>query len=86
MKDILLYPFVWRAYDTRFQQEHNFIIGLSGMANDRLDPEGYIIVKGEYWRARIVKDSKVIEKGERVKISGINGLTLIVEAEQTASN
>lgn len=86
IKDLVLYPFLWKAYDTRYQQRHNIIVGLSGTVNDRLDPEGYIVVKGEFWHARTDRESGVIEKGEKVKISGMNGLTLIVEPERPATN
>jgi len=85
IKDLVLYPFLWKAYDTRYQQRHTIIVGLSGTVNDRLDPESYIVVKGEFWHARTDRESGVIEKGEKVKISGMNGLTLIVEPDQSAT-
>jgi membrane-bound ClpP family serine protease len=77
-KDIILYPFVWRAYEWGNQKENNSMIGLSGVAKDRLDPSGYILVRGELWKATVVQDGSV-DKGEKVIIKGIRGLTLLVE-------
>ena len=80
-KDIILYPFVWRAYEWGNQKENNSMIGLYGVSKNRLDPSGYILVRGELWNATVVGDGSV-EKGEKVIVKGIRGLTLIVEQKE----
>ena len=78
-KDVIFYPLVWRAYDWGYQEERNPMIGLRGTAKDRLDPSGYILVRGELWKAKVIEDGLTIEKGENVLVQGVRGLTLIVE-------
>jgi membrane-bound serine protease (ClpP class) len=53
------------------------IIGLVGTAKTNLDPDGSIFVHGELWSARAA--SGTIAKGKRVKVVGVEGLTLLVE-------
>ena len=81
VKDAILYPFVWRAYDWGSQEEKNSMIGLRGISKDRLDPSGYIFVRGELWKAQVVERGLTIEKGENVLVKGVRGLTLFVERE-----
>lgn len=75
IKDVILFPFVWRAYEKNIP---NSIIGSTGVAVDQLSPAGYVRINGELWRARISKDDSIIEKGETVKVKGVDGLTLTV--------
>ncbi|KPL02651.1 MAG: serine protease [candidate division Zixibacteria bacterium SM23_73_2] len=51
------------------------MIGLKGVARSKLDPEGYVFVHGEIWKA--TADMK-IEKGEKIKVIGVEDLTLKV--------
>lgn len=78
-KDIILFPFVWRAYDRNRLKELHTLIGAEGIADEKLAPSGYIRVHGEFWRAEVGGDRLPVEKGERVRIQGIRGLKLIVE-------
>jgi membrane-bound serine protease (ClpP class) len=58
------------------------MIGLIGKAETAIAPEGTIFVRGELWRAR----SKMsIAPAESVRVTGMDGLTLDVEAEKDAS-
>jgi membrane-bound serine protease (ClpP class) len=52
------------------------LIGQVGVVRAALDPEGQVLVQGELWRA--VSDGGRIEEGERVRIVGIERLTLRV--------
>lgn len=79
-KDVILYPFVWRAYEWGSEKETSPMAGLCGTAKDRLDPLGYVFVRGELWKARVIEGG-VIEKGENVLVKGSRGLTLLVEIE-----
>lgn len=73
-KDALFYPFVWRAYaapEPPFQGE-------TGIATERLDPSGYIRIRGELWRALLSEANTPVEKGRPVRVLRVEGLTLVV--------
>lgn len=55
------------------------MIGLIGRAQTAIAPQGTIFVRGELWRAR---SQMIISPGEGVRITGMDGLTLDVEAEK----
>jgi len=80
-KDIILFPFLWRAYDSRGGEVGHDMIGARGIAEERLDPEGYVRVRGELWRAQVRRNSPPIEKGSNVRVWEIQGLTLLVDLE-----
>ena len=79
VKDALLFPFVWRAYDWEGPDRSRAMIGERAIAKERLAPEGYVQVRGELWRAVKIDDGPVIEIGQSVKIVKMDGLTLFVE-------
>lgn len=78
-KDLVLFPFVWRAYDRDRLRELQSLVGIEGIAEERLAPTGYIRVHGELWQAEVVRADVLIERGEPVRIRGIKGLRLQVE-------
>lgn len=55
------------------------LIGMVGEARNDLNPEGAVHVKGTLWRARTVGDE--IRAGTRVRVRGVDGMVLRVEAE-----
>jgi membrane protein implicated in regulation of membrane protease activity len=55
------------------------LIGTEGIAEERLDPSGYIRVHGELWRAEVIDKTIPVEKGETVLIERAYGLTLLVK-------
>ena len=75
--DAVLYPFVWRAYEPTGPGDHA-LVGARGTANERLDPSGYITVRGELWKAVLHEGSPPVDKGQTVQVQSIEGLTLIV--------
>lgn len=77
-KDLVLFPFVWRAYDTDRQEHANTMIGARGLAKDKLSPSGYVLVRGELWRAEVRKGHPHIEAGTPVHVEAARGLTLFV--------
>jgi len=80
VKDILMFPLVWKTYDsTAFKGPHS-MIGRRGAAEEQLAPTGHIRVSDELWKAEVI-GGRVIEKGEPVRIRGIRGLILLVEHE-----
>ncbi len=78
-KDVALYPFVWKSYDTGSCREPGPPVGMSGVARERLDPSGYIEVGGELWKAEVPEGTGAVEKGRKVRVTGRTGLTLYVE-------
>ena len=79
VKDMVLFPFVWRAYDSGRAGQSRSMVGERGIARERLAPAGYVLVRGELWRAEIIDDGPPVEMGQPVKIVKMDGLTLFVE-------
>lgn len=55
------------------------MLGLVGVADEDLDPEGQIKIRGERWRAEA---KTKIKKGEKVKVIDRKGLLLVVEKKK----
>jgi membrane-bound ClpP family serine protease len=85
-KDVVLFPLTWRAYDRSHKGYANSMIGLHGIAENRLAPSGYVHVRGELWQAEVAQNSGPIEKGESVRIYGNRGLTLLAHRDNKESN
>lgn len=66
-----------RAMKRRPATGREAMLGLVGTASTALSPEGYVLVRGELWRARAKKGN--IEKGKKVKVVEMDNLTLVVE-------
>ncbi|GAV22701.1 hypothetical protein cpu_12110 [Carboxydothermus pertinax] len=54
------------------------MIGLTGKVTADLQPEGFVMVRGEIWKAKSA-DGKPILRGTPVTVVGVSGLTLIVD-------
>jgi membrane-bound ClpP family serine protease len=77
IKDIILFAFVWRAYESKVSKDVHSLIGSRGVVIERLAPSGYIRVRGELWHAETMKGTVGIH--ENVRVLGIRGLTLLVQ-------
>ena len=82
IKDIAMFPVVWRAYEQGHPGDTTSMIGRWGTATERLAPTGYIRIRGELWRAEVMQEDKPIEQGKRVLVMRIEGLTLLVRSEE----
>ena len=82
VKYVLVFSFVWRAYDKPLPGDVTSLIGTQGIAEELLDPSGYIRVHGELWRAEVIGKTMAIEKGQAVLIERADGLTLLVKPFQ----
>jgi membrane protein implicated in regulation of membrane protease activity len=82
VKYVIVFSFVWRAYDKPRPGDIKSLIGTEGIAEERLDPSGYIRVHGELWRAEVIGKTIPVEKGETVLIERALGLTLLVKPVQ----
>lgn len=79
VKDAVLYPFVWRAYDWDRSKDSNSMVGVKGIAKELLAPSGYVQVRGELWKAELAEGVRSVEEGEPVLVQEVRGLTLIVK-------
>ena len=57
------------------------LVGKVGVVQQTIDPEGKVFVHGELWRAIA---GVPVDSGCKVRITGVEGLTLTVEPEDTA--
>jgi membrane protein implicated in regulation of membrane protease activity len=79
VKYVLVFTFSWPAYDKPRPGDVKSLIGTEGIAEELLDPSGYIRVHGELWRAEVIEKTIPIEKGQMVLIERACGLTLLVK-------
>jgi membrane-bound ClpP family serine protease len=84
IKDAVLFPFVWRAYDQDAPSTAGSMIGERGVAKSMLDPSGYVQVRGELWKAVRAGDGPPIAPGCVVRIRYRKGLTLYVTSNDDA--
>ena len=73
---IFLTTLVLRARRNRITTGREGMIGEIGIAKTELVPEGKVFVHGELWNATSRKE---VAQGTRVRVSGVDGLHLIVE-------
>lgn len=77
LKDMVLFFFVWPAYQSDQDDGPHALVGLHGVSREALHPEGYIRLCGVLWRARSAEDVP-IPPATRVLVVARQGLTLIV--------
>ncbi len=80
VKDVVLFPLVWRAYETNIRENKKLLIGKRGITRERLAPSGYVTVNGELWKAKVANRSKSIGEGEPIIVKEQHGRILIVDA------
>lgn len=56
------------------------MLGMTGEVTQTLNPAGEVKIKGEYWTAKSV--SGIIEVGEYIEVTAINGLVLDVKKKE----
>jgi len=81
-KDAVMFPLVWKSYDADSGKAVHSMTGKRGIAKGRLDPEGYVSVGIELWKAETSLGCPAIEKGKTVTVTGMKGLRLIVVPEE----
>lgn len=55
------------------------LIGQTAIAQTPLAPNGTVLIRGELWMARLTNSDTQLSKGSSVKITGFEGLVLLVE-------
>ena len=83
VKDVVLFPFIWRAYDWGRAGKSRSMAGEHGVAREKLAPAGYVKIRGELWRAERIGEGQPIEAGQRVRVIKMEGLTLFVVPESS---
>jgi membrane protein implicated in regulation of membrane protease activity len=83
IKDITIYPLVWKAYVPELRQETKSMEGKTAITSEPLNPKGYVNINGESWKAVAEEGFSPISSGTPVVISRIHGLTLFVRPEDT---
>ena len=79
LKDIMLFPFVWKSYSLKDSDKLNLLIKEHGTAISSLRPKGFIKINGEIWQAELLDESVGINEGDTVEIVEVNGLVLKVK-------
>jgi membrane protein implicated in regulation of membrane protease activity len=79
IKDLAVYPWVHRAYRIGEKTGTERLIGAKAIAQERLDPEGYVKLNGELWKARVDSHQQSVPAKTVVKVQAARGMTLIVE-------
>ena len=81
-KDFLLYPLLRSAYEEDGRAGAEPLIGRKAIVVETLNPEGYVRVRGELWRAEAAGGT--VPAGANVRIVSAHGMTLAVEVERKA--
>ncbi len=83
MKDLVMFPFVRVAYQPSSRGGATGLVGARGTAQDSLCPSGYVRISAELWRAELEPGAPPVEPGGRIRVVGVRGLTLSVEADES---
>jgi membrane protein implicated in regulation of membrane protease activity len=75
LKDIIMFPFVWKSYLVQDPQDHANIKGQICIATEDFEGQGMVRLNGELWKAR---SSNPVQKDDRLIVKKIDGLQLFV--------
>lgn len=78
-KDFALWPILRVGYVDSHSGGTERLVGALGTVRERLDPEGYVRVGSELWRAVLPHGSAPLEAGAAVRVVEVRDLTLRVE-------
>jgi membrane protein implicated in regulation of membrane protease activity len=72
---------LWRRFLRRYRVQTGVegLIGSAAEVSQALTPEGRVRLRGETWRARA---AEAVPVGARVRVTGVDGLTLEVVREK----
>ena len=79
IKDIVLFPFVWKSYDTRDKDKYAVLTGKTGTVIELPNPIGTVLINGEIWRGRLADPGALVKKGEKVAVTGQENRLLIID-------
>ena len=69
--------YLWKRFLDRYRVRGGAegMIGERGEVTEPCDPEGQVMVRGEIWKA-VAPDGRPFAAGDRVRVTGVDGLTL----------
>ena len=80
VKDLVLFPVLRIAYEPAGGSGGaENLIGALGIVSADLDPEGWVRIGAERWRARLLPGHGPVSVGAAVKVTSVEGLLLRVE-------
>ena len=80
VKDLVLFPVLRIAYEPAGGSGGaENLIGALGIVSADLDPEGWIRIGAERWRARVSREHAPVPAGAAVRVTKVEGLLLRVE-------
>jgi membrane protein implicated in regulation of membrane protease activity len=80
-KDLALYPLLRRAYEVDPRTEMEKLAGDEVVSRTPLDPGGFVLMRGELWRAEAAKEEPLpVPAGTRMRVEDHRGLVLVVRA------
>ncbi len=82
--DVIMAPFVIKGLEKAPTSGPEALIGLRGVVVRELNPEGYVKVAGELWRA-VGYRGKSIKVGEGVEVVEVKGSLLVVDTSEELS-
>ncbi|MBK5233507.1 MAG: hypothetical protein JJE13_11065 [Thermoleophilia bacterium] len=71
-----------KATPVRYGPEE--LVGLTGDVRQGLSPSGQVFIDGALWQAELSEPSQSATVGDRIRVDGIRGLTLLVSPEGSA--
>ncbi len=83
IKDAVMFPFVRIAYQPGSRGGGASLVGARGTAQEPLRPSGYVRISSELWRAELQPGAPPVERGDRIRVLGVHGLTLVVEPDDS---
>jgi membrane protein implicated in regulation of membrane protease activity len=84
--EIALFPFLRVGYETGGTQGGaEALVGALGVAQEDLDPEGYVRMGAERWRAVVASECAPVAAGAEVRVREVRQLTLVVEPAERRS-
>ena len=78
VKDVLLYRVLKPYYVVRDRRPDEEMVGERAIAQQPIDPRGYVKLGGELWIAELDAGSEPVPSGESVTVASVEGLTLKV--------
>lgn len=79
VKDLALYPVLRVGYEDMDPEVSAQLVGALGSVRSELDPNGWVRVGAELWRARCAQDDAPLPADTTVRVKAVDGLVLVVE-------
>ena len=79
---IAIVSFAIRSLRNPVRTGQESLTGMMGYARSELKPNGTVHVNGEEWSAELADEDQTVAKGARIQVVRVEGIRLIVRAEQ----